>query len=283
MNRIALLIIAHLAAIGMVACTSSSLPATAPVTEPPAATSTLLPTEGADPTPEPSKTPTPEPSATFTHTPTMTPVPATQEPKLTPWEPEHSETLCEPSAERTCAILYVFADQYDDEHVVKMGPTLERAGYTTYLASNTMEQIRGYHECYDFTPADPDMLLEQVDVSNYDAILFLGTDGWNTDLHNDPAAHRIAQDAFEQGKLVVATGDGPVILARAGLLDGKMVNVKKDVPMHGIGDEWSRIVERHGAIYTANSPARDGLLVTADFGTIKTAWAIIEVLEQQFQ
>jgi protease I len=174
-------------------------------------------------------------------------------------------------------------DQYDDEHVLKISPSLERAGYTSFLASNTVEEIRGFHECYDFTPAYPDMLLEEVDVSQYDAILFVGSDGSTTDLHDDPAAHRIAQEAFEQGKVVAAIGDGPVILARAGLLKGKTVNVKKDVAMHGIEDQWFKAIERLGAIYTERSPVRDGLLITADFASLKVAWAIMEVIEEQFQ
>jgi putative intracellular protease/amidase len=283
MNKITFVFIALITMIGLVSCTSDPISSTQTTLEQPEVTNTPFPTVEATPTPEPTKTPKPEPSATPAPTLSPTEAPPTPELKPSPWEPERPEVTCEPTEERTCVVLYVFADQYDDEHVVKMGPSFERAGYSTYLASNTLEQIRGYHECYDFTPANPDMLLEQVDVSQYDAILFIGTDGWNTDLHSDPAAHRIAQEAFEQGKVVVATGDGPVILARAGLLDGKTVNVKKDVPMHGISDEWFNIITRHGAIYTDQSPVRDGLLVTADFGTIKVAWAIIEVLEEQFQ
>jgi protease I len=179
--------------------------------------------------------------------------------------------------------LYIFTDEYDDEHIIRIGPSLERAGYSTFLASDTLEEIRGFHECYDFTPAYPDMLLEDVVVADYDAIVFIGSDGWSTSLHSDPAAHRIAREAFEQGKVVAAIGDGPVILAQAGLLQGKTVTVKKDVYMHGIADQWFKAILREGANYTDRSPVRDGLLITADLVSLKVAWAIIEVLEEQYQ
>jgi putative intracellular protease/amidase len=127
------------------------------------------------------------------------------------------------------------------------------------------------------------MPLEGGEVADYDVILFAGSDGWTTTHHGDPATHRIAREALEQGKVVVTTKDEPIILGRAGLLEGKTVNVKKDVPKHWDGDDRFNIIMRHGAIYTDRSPARDGLLITGDFGTLKVAWAIIEVIEEQFQ
>jgi protease I len=150
------------------------------------------------------------------------------------------------------------------------------------VASNTLEEVRGFHECYDFTPANPDLLLDDVDVADYDAILFTGSDGNSVELHSDPAAHRVAQDAAAQGKVLAAAGDGPVILAKAGVLEGKTVTVMSNVNWYGITDQWVNAIERRGAIYTGRSPVRDGLLVTADF--IKSpnfTWGIIEAIEEQ--
>lgn len=280
MNRILFTFISFFALCGLVACATPPVVVTEPVIEQPTLIPTLLPTVEATPTPE---LPTPEPIPTPEPTVMPTQVSPTVEPEPTSWKPASPGAPCEPSDTRTCNILYIFTDQYDDEHVIKVGPSLKRAGYTTYLASDTLEEIRGFHECYDFTPATPDMLLEDVVVADYDAILFLGSDGWSTALHSDPAAHRIAREAFEQWKVVVAIGDGPVILARAGLLAEKTVTVKKDVYMHGIADQWYKAILREGAIYTDRSPVRDGLLITADLASIRVAWAIIEVLEEQFQ
>ncbi|MFC1923418.1 DJ-1/PfpI family protein [Chloroflexota bacterium] len=212
---------------------------------------------------------------------TPTHVPLAPEPEPTFWEPQSPEKICEPSNTKTCTVLYILADQYDDEHVLKTSHHFEMAGYTTFVASNTLEEINGFHECYDFTPAYPDLLLKDVDVADYDAILFAGSDGISTILHGDLETHRIAQDALEQGKVIAAAGDGPVILARAGALEGKTVSVLSKSALYGITDQWINAVERRGAIYSDRSLVRDNLLVTADLATGDFARGIIEVMEEQ--
>jgi protease I len=148
------------------------------------------------------------------------------------------------------------------------------------VASNTLDVVHGFHECYEFTPAYPDLLLEDVDVANYDAILFVGSDGVSIDLHNDPLAHRIAQDALEQGKVIVAVGDGPVILAKAGLLEGRTATVLRNISWYAVGDQWFNAIVRQGAIYCDLSLVRDGLLITADFASVDLVWGVLETIMQ---
>lgn len=263
--------------LALVACAPSTTPAPEPTREEPTATS---PAPTATPTEEPTSTPEPPPPPTAASTAIPTP---TSTPKPTPWEPQRSDVFCEPSDTRTCSVLYILADQYDDEHIIKTRSHFERMGYTAFLASNTLEEIHGFHECYGFTPAYPDLLLENVDVVDYDIILFTGGDSNTTVLHNDPQVHRIAREAMERGKVIAAAGDGPVILAKAGVLEGRTVTVLNNVTWVGIADQWIQAVERHGAIFTDHSPVRDGLLITADFATPDFLWGIIEVMEEQSQ
>ena len=197
------------------------------------------------------------------------------------WEPQPEDAPCVVSDTRTCEILYVLADKYDDEHVIRTRPHFERAGYTTVVASNTLEEVRGFHESYDFTPAYPELLLEDVDVAEYDAVLFAGGDGVSIKLHEDAQAHRIAHEAMERGMVVAAAGDGPVTLAKAGLLEGRRVTVLYNVLMHGITDQCIKAIERRGAVYVDDSPVRDDRLVTASPVSVKFALGIIEVLQKQ--
>ena len=250
---------------------------------PPTATDEPAPTPQPEPTatpkraepPEPTPTPQPEPA------PAEAPAPTVEPPQAAGWNPQPSGEPCAVSETRTCKILYVLVDKYDDEHVIKTQPTFERYGYTTAVASNTLEEVRGFHECYDFTPAYPELLLEEVQVADYDAVLFCGGDGVSIDLHEDPAAHRIAREAMEREMVVAAAGDGPVILAKAGLFEGRRVTVLHNVLMHGIMDQWLKAIERKGAIYVDGSPVRDDRLVTAALVTSKFAQGIIEVLQEQ--
>jgi protease I len=269
MNKLRFVVSGLLLPFALAGCAQATSPATEPAVE--VGTATF---------PAPTSPLVVEPTLPSVPTTTPTRMPPMQEPKPASWEPQRPGKPCNPSETRTCAILYIFTDQYEDEHVLKTGPNFERAGYKTFVASNTLEEIRGFHECYGFTPANPDLLLEDVDVADYDAIVFVGSDGYVTELHNDRDAHRIARDAMEQGKVVAAIGDGPVLLARAGLLEGRTVTVLYNVSMYGIGDQWFNTIQRYGAIYTNRSPVRDGLLITADFASVELVWGIIEVLEE---
>jgi putative intracellular protease/amidase len=225
-----------------------------------------------------TSTPTPNQAVIIT---TPTPIPPTPESKIAQWEPQRPVKTCVVSDSRTCAILYVLADQYDDEHVLKTRPHFEQAGYTTFVTSDTLEEINGFHECYDFTPAYPDFLLEDVNVGDFDAILCGGSDGIFTKLHGNLEAHRIAQDAASQGKVVGAIGDGPVVLAKAGLLEGRTVTVLTNDVLYGITDQWSNAIRRNGGIYSELSPVRDNLLVTSGKATVDFAWGVIELMGEQ--
>jgi protease I len=240
MNRSAYAFIPLLVLLTLVACTPNPAPATPANNENP---TTMPPTATSIPSVKPTSTPEPTPTLT------PTPIPPTSEPEPTPWQPQRPDQPCEPSGSKTCNLLYILADQYDDEHILKTCHHFETAGYTTHVASNTLDVVHGFHECYEFTPAYPDLLLEDVDVANYDAILFVGSDGVSIDLHNDPLAHRIAQDALEQGKVIVAVGDGPVILAKAGLLEGRTATVLRNISWYAVGDQWFNAIVRQGAIY----------------------------------
>jgi formylglycine-generating enzyme required for sulfatase activity len=264
MNRNICVFISLMMILTLVACASDTIPTAEPTMEDPTSTPVAS-------TEEPTRTPMPEPTST------PTPVPPTAEPEPSVWEPQRPGSPCEPYGTRTCNILYIFTDQYDDDHVLKTENHFEMAGYSTFVASNTLEEIRGFHACYDFTPAYPDMLLEDVDVTDFDVILFVGSDGDTTDLHYDPEAHRVAREAMERRMVVAAVGDGPVVLARGGLLEGRTVTVLYNYRPFGIGEQWRSAVERGGGTYVERSLARDGLLVTADFATTAFAWGIIEV------
>lgn len=203
-------------------------------------------------------------------------------PEPTPWEPQPPSHPCEPSETRTCNVLYLLADEYDDEHVLRTEPYFEEAGYRTVVASNTLEVVHGFHECYGFTPAAPDLVMDDVELGDYDAVLFTGGDGVSSgDWLADPAAHRIAQQAMEQGKVIAAIGDAPALLARAGVMEGRAFTVLHDLGWYGITDQWIDDIEARGGLFVDRSPVRDGLLITAGRASAVVVWAILEVVDEQ--
>jgi len=92
---------------------------------------------------------------------------------------------------------------------------------------------------------DVDVLLEDVDVSEYDAVVFIG--GWGAlEYFEDEQALRICQQAAEQGKVLAAICIAPVILANAGVLEGRQVTGSYDPSTL----PWSKeALEAGGATY----------------------------------
>lgn len=125
---------------------------------------------------------------------------------------------------------------------------LERKKATMKIASTTKRDVFGMEKMR----ARPDLLLEEVVVKDWEAIVFIGGMGarefWDLE-----AAHRICREAVEAGILLGATSFAPIILARAGLLEGREATV--------YFSETKQIIER-GAKYTGANVALDGRILT---------------------
>ncbi len=77
------------------------------------------------------------------------------------------------------------------------------------------------------------LTLKEVNIRNFDAVVFVGGDGTKEYFDNDDA-HRIIQETVNTNKILAAICIAPVILARAGVLKGKIATV------------WSSIVSKSG-------------------------------------
>lgn len=99
-----------------------------------------------------------------------------------------------------------------------------------------------------------DVLLKDVDVSDYDAILFVGGPG-SHQYFDDPIAHNLAKSFLDAGKLTTAICAAPSILANAGLLEGVTCTC---FPSQADN------LKAHGADYTGGHVEKDGLIITAD-------------------
>ena len=97
----------------------------------------------------------------------------------------------------------------------------------------------------------PDILINDVQVKDYDAFVFIG--GWGSNEYADnPICHKIAKQALEQGKILAAIELAPTILANAGVLNGKKATASR-----------SYILKQRGAIYTGKLVERDGNIITS--------------------
>jgi protease I len=210
-------------------------PATAPTSAPVPAAATAIPEAVATETPTLSPTDTPKSVAqeTPTQSPTDTPQPVA-----------------------TMQVLLIIAPQ--NFQPVEYGETrraLEEAGYMAVVASTTLEEAVSMPP--QETRVKPDATISDAVVADYDAIIFVGGGGASV-YWDDPVAHRIAQEAVAQGKVLAAICIAPVTLAKAGVLEGKQATVFPT-------EDAVAMVQDGGAMCTGeDSVVRDGLIITGN-------------------
>ena len=105
----------------------------------------------------------------------------------------------------------------------------------------------------------PDVSIDEADITDYDAIVLIGGPGAMS-LANIPALTKLIVEAKEQDKTIAAICIAPVILARAGVLEGKNATVWDNPSDHSTSRE---LIER-GAEYTGDPVTVDGNVVTGN-------------------
>ena len=140
--------------------------------------------------------------------------------------------------------VFVIAEQVfrDEEYLVPKN-LLEKAGIKVETASTTMKEAVGKLGAR----VQPDLLLSQINVEKYDALIFVGGGGAEQ-YFDDPTAHSLANSFLKAGKVLAAICIAPV-------LKGKQATVYID---------GAEELKRAGSIYTGNPVQTDGWIVTAN-------------------
>jgi protease I len=121
--------------------------------------------------------------------------------------------------------------------------------------------------------------LAEVQVADYDAVVFIGGLGCQDQWH-DAEAHRIARDAVEQGKVLGAAGCASTILAYAGVLQGRTATICTGSPPVKHGQDYCAVLQSQGAICSQAPITRDGLIVTARQKSFYFVAGIIQVITE---
>ena len=116
----------------------------------------------------------------------------------------------------------------------------------------------------------PDMTLDEVRVADFDAVIF----DCGQPLESDhPAYQLLAREAVRRNKVLGAVCMMPVILAEAGLLEGKRAT--------GNG-KFLDILKQFGtAVDFYNDPVRDGNIITASYtAVVQFGWMVAKALTE---
>jgi len=101
----------------------------------------------------------------------------------------------------------------------------------------------------------PDKNFYDVDIKDFDAIVFVGGQGTTVYFDND-RAKSLVKEFNNSGKIVAAICIAPIILARAGVLNGKKATVfpsgRNDI--NAVGTYTGNSVEKDGNIITGSGP-----------------------------
>lgn len=152
------------------------------------------------------------------------------------------------------AIIIAFRNFRDEEYFIPK-QVFESAGIIVDTASDSLGTAIGNLG----GEAEVNVLLDKLDVSNYDAVLFIGGPGASKYIDNN-VCHQITKAAVEQNKVLGAICVAPAILARAGVLKGK----KATVWSSNIDKSAVKMLKSGGADYIGQPVIADGKIITAD-------------------
>ena len=150
------------------------------------------------------------------------------------------------------AVMVIANNGFRDEEFQIPKFILEENGLEVTVASSNLSLAKGVLGAQVM----PDILVDDVNPEDYDAVIFVGGAGSREYWDND-AAHKIINAANNSKKIIGAICIAPMILANAGVLEGKKATIwHTEAPMFkskGVSCTVNPL-ERDGNIITPNGP-----------------------------
>jgi protease I len=137
-------------------------------------------------------------------------------------------------------IAIIAADMVEQVELTEPRKALEDAGAETHLISMKPGEIQGFNHFDKADKQKVDKLVEEVDASDYDALMIPGGVG-NPDLmRTDENMVEFTREFFEQGKPVAAICHAPWMLVEAGVVRGRKLtswpSLRTDI--RNAGGDW---------------------------------------------
>jgi len=148
------------------------------------------------------------------------------------------------------AVLIIASRNFRDEELFETKRQLEDANIETVIASTKTGIIKGTQG----GKAEAAILINDISVLDYDAVIFVGGPGAK-EYFDSSVALDITRQAKIKGKVIAAICIAPAVLANAGVLNG--------VKATSFSTEKYKL-KKAGAEYTSADVERDGLIITAN-------------------
>jgi protease I len=173
--------------------------------------------------------------------------------------------------DKKIALIIAYKDFRDEEYLIPK-QIFEARGAEVLTVSTSKGQAKGVFGA----EADVDILIQDLDAENFDAIVFIGGQGIARHI-DDSIFHETAQGALRAGKILGAICIAPCILAKAGILENK-----KATAWHSEMDKTTiKILKDNRAVFTDEPVVIDGNIITANGPTSAEEFAkrLTEMLE----
>lgn len=152
------------------------------------------------------------------------------------------------------AIIIAFQDFRDEEYFITKS-VFETAGFEIKTISTRQGKALGIFGGV----VDIDLSIEEVKAQDFEAVVFAGGAGMAKNLDNEKM-QKLAKDVFAQNKVLAAICIAPILLAKAGVLNGKKATVWQS-PMD---KSAVKILNQEGAQVVDEPIVVDGNIITAD-------------------
>ncbi len=132
---------------------------------------------------------------------------------------------CKPATvpAKRAKIIVVIAPQYCcDEELFRLKAALEKRDIDIVVAGTTLAAAQGERLG---TKVKPDTTIHEINIKDYDGIVIGSGTGCREFLWQDESLKELVRLAFAGNKLIAASCNAPVVLARAGILKGKSATV----------------------------------------------------------
>jgi protease I len=154
-------------------------------------------------------------------------------------------------------IAFLAADGVEQVELTEPFEAVQKAGAEAELVSLERGRIQGFEHLDKGKTFEVDRSVEDVDASDYDALVLPGGVANPDHLRTNPAAVEFVRSFFEQGKPVGAICHAPWMLAEAGVVDGVRMTSwpSLQTDLRNAGADWvDEEVVTDGGLVTSRKP-----------------------------
>lgn len=164
--------------------------------------------------------------------------------------------------------MIIASKNFRDEEYFIPFEIFQKAGARVTTASSVKGEIIGI----EGGEARSTLTLAEINVRNFDAIVFIGGNGAREYFDNNNA-HKIVHETILTKKILAAICIAPIILARTGVLKEKTATVWSSI----VNKNWKKELEEVGCTVSKKRVVQDKRIITADGPSVAKEFAEVIV------